>query len=128
MVERQGFWGVIVDAKGKVDFEKKENLIKVPEITLINSVLTAIPMSFYYLTEWVIKQIDRLGRAFFCLVLLQLLGVKCLRRWDDVYKSKDQGKFGVKNTRDPNTARNGFRKLLVIKMLIGFISLKLDFY
>lgn len=79
-------------------------------LVLINSVLSSIPaywMSFFYFPMWVIKRIDKIRRAFFWSGKNKVSGIKCLSKWENLCRSKEQGGIGIINLHWQNIALLG---------------------
>lgn len=69
-------------------------------VTLVKSVLTALPLHYMPVTrrpKWTIKQIDRSMRAFLWRGNETCMGINCLANWDKVCTLRANGGMGILN-------------------------------
>lgn len=101
-------WKPLVDrVENRLPSWKGSTLSRGGRLTLINDVLTSIPsywMSFFILPSWVVDRIDKIRRVFLWNGSSTVSGIKCLRNWDSVCRSKSQGGLGIINIKQLNVA------------------------
>lgn len=95
---RQDWEGLILKVRRKLSSWKVEHLSLGGKLTLVNSVLSVLPiywMSLFRLPCWVIKEIDRFKRDFLWSDS-DIDNPKCrLVRWKNLCRSRDQGGWGI---------------------------------
>lgn len=99
-------------------------------LTLVNAGLTNIPsywMSLLYLPCWVVNRIDQIRRDILWSGSLSVSGIRCLRNWGVVCRSKAQGGLGIINIGTLLSWVNGFGRCLLVKITRG-LSLLVRFF
>ncbi|XP_020262664.1 uncharacterized protein LOC109838650 [Asparagus officinalis] len=101
-------WQPLLESfKKKLSLWKNKSLSIGGRLTLLNSVLSSLPlyyMSFFKLPKWLIKAIDRIRRNFLWNGSQSQSNIKCLIKWGKVCKSKAEGGLGVIDTENFNIA------------------------
>ena len=78
-------------------------LTRAGRLTLINSVLTSIPvyhMTVFHLSKWAIKRIDRIRRNFLWTGANDIRHGSCLVNWRQVNRAKKLGGLGIKDLKN----------------------------
>lgn len=101
-------WALVINhIESRIDGWKTKLLSQGGQLTLVNSVLTNLPLfylSIFRPPQWVLHRIEALRRAFFWKGCSKISRGACLVNWKSIYSSKIQRGMGILNMDSINMA------------------------